>query len=67
MGFKTKILPKILDEIDKADKNGTLKWHEADDALFLTKAIQKGSNRQFFTNNLDETRFLYEFIFKYLL
>ena len=86
MGFKTKILPKILDEIDKADKNGTLKWHEADDALFLTNAIQKcfqindadsaiglynilmrGSNRQFFTNNLDETRFLYEFIFKYLL
>ena len=78
MGINTNILAQVLTEIDKADKNGTLRWQEEDDVDFFPTAINKcfinndsktaitlynilmrGSNRQFFTNNMDENRFLY--------
>ncbi len=78
MGKNTNILPQLITEIDKADKNGTLRWQEEEDVEFFPTAINKcfinndsktaitlynilmrGSNRQFFTNNMDENRFLY--------
>ena len=78
MGINTNILPQVLTEIDKADKNGTLRWQEEDDVDFFQTAINKcflnsdskkamtlynilmrGSNRQYFTNYMDENRFLY--------